>query len=90
MLVNCNILLMVNIMSLTRSVIYLLAEFLFQSKHGTYVNESKIVANVEKEIFENNLIGLGVNPITADRSKRSNFIYMLKKAETLEIYSDEE
>lgn len=49
------------------------------------MNGAKIPFGFETKLFLNDLIGLGINPATSDESLRTNFIYRVIKAESVEI-----
>lgn len=62
--------------------------FIFlQTTLGTFVNDEQLEPNVEKELFEDDEIGLGVKT-DCDKSDRTNFVFRLKKTETVELNSD--
>jgi hypothetical protein len=53
------------------------------------VNDYKLIPEVERELFENDVIGLGVTG-NVDTSDRTNFVFRLLKSFTVEINSDDD
>lgn len=65
----------------------MIINFLLQTKYGTFVNNEKLEPIIERELFEDDEVGLGVNT-DCDKNDRTNFVFQLKKSETVELNSD--